>query len=123
MQNIYINILYFATDLEPRIYVLLKFLSPVASKWYEIGTLLGVDDSTLDHLLAKDYYDDRVKLSKTLQIWLNEKPTPTTWRKIIKIMEGPLQNKSLATDIRQYLIKGGIGISHLLLCRDFYIFV
>ena len=108
--------------MEPQKYVLLEFLSSVASEWYEIGGLLGVDDNTLDHLLGIDY-SNYVKLSKTLHNWLNEKPTPTTWRKIIKIIEGPLQNKSLATDIRQYLIKGGIAISHLLLCRDFYIFV
>ena len=88
-----------------------------------IGGLLGVDDNTLDGLLAKDY-DDHVKLSKTLQNWLNNQPTPTTWRKIIKIMEGPLQKKSLATDIREYLIKGGTAISHLIiLYREFYVFV
>ena len=77
-----------------------------------IGGLLGVDDNTLDGLLAKDY-DDQIKLSKTLQSWLNNRPTPTTWSKIIKIMEGPLQNKSLAAEIRQYLMKGGTIIPHL----------
>ena len=77
-----------------------------------IGGLLGVDDNTLDGLLAKDY-DDQIKLSKTLQSWLNNRPTPTTWRNIIKIMEGPLQNKSLADEIRQCLMKGGTIIPHL----------
>ena len=88
-----------------------------------IGDLLGVDDNTLDGLLAKNY-DDQVKLSKTLQFWINNQPTPTTWRKVIKITEGPLQNKSLATKIRQYLIKGGTIIPHvIILCRGFYVFV
>ena len=102
--------------MKPQKHVLLEFLSSVSHKWYEIGGLLGVDDNNLDVLLDKDY-SHQVKLSKVLQTWLNIQPTPTTWRKIIKIIEEPLQNKSLATVIRQYLIKEGIAISHLLLCR------
>ena len=99
--------------MEPQKHVLLDFLSLVSSKWHEIGDLLGVGDNILDGLLAKGY-SDQVKLSKTLQNWLNNRPTPTTWRRIIKILEGPLQNKSLAAEIRQYLMKEGAIIPHLL---------
>ena len=120
-QNNYIIYSFFVTDSEPQKPVLLEFLCSVSSKWYVIGALLGVDDNTLDGLLAKDY-DDQMKLSKTLKNWLENRPTPTTWRKIIKIMEGSLQKKSLAMDIRQYLIKGGTIISNpLILCRGFYV--
>ena len=113
--------MYLVTDLKPQTHVLLEFLSSVSSKWYEIGALLGVDGNTLDGLLSTNLSNE-VKLSKILQNWLNNKPTSTTWRRIIKIIEGPLHNNSLATDIRQYLIKGGTVISHLILvCRGFYV--
>ena len=97
------------TDSKPEKLVLLKCLSSISSKWYEIGDLLGVDENILEGLLATNL-SDQIKLSKTLRSWLNNHPTPTTWRNIIKIIEEPLQNKSLATNIRRYLVQGGIFI-------------
>ena len=115
--------MYLIIDSKPQSHVLLEFLFPVSSKWYEIGGLLGVDDNTLDGLYATND-SPQVKLSKTLQNWLNNQPTPTTWRKIIKIVEGPLQKKSVADVIRQYLIKGGTFICHfIILCGGFNFFV
>lgn len=86
-----------------------------------IGDLLGIDSNTLEGLLAINY-SDQVKLSHTLQSWLDNQPTPTTWRNIIKIIEGPLQDKTLATNIQQYFLQGGTVITHLILCRGFYVF-
>ena len=42
-------------------------------------------------------------MSKMLQSWLDNEPTPTTWDNILDIIEGPLQKKALADEIRQKL--------------------
>ena len=42
-------------------------------------------------------------MSKMLQSWLDNEPTPATWNNIISVIEGPLQKKSLANQICQFL--------------------
>ena len=44
-----------------------------------------------------------MKMSKMLQSWLDNEPTPVTWDHFISVVEGPLQMKSLAIEIRQFL--------------------
>ena len=44
-----------------------------------------------------------MKMSKMLQSWLDNEPTPVTWDHFISVIEGPLQMKSLAIEIRQFL--------------------
>ena len=44
-------------------------------------------------------------MSKMLQSWLDNEPTPATWGNIIDVIDGPLQNKSLANEICQHLGK------------------
>ena len=68
--------------------------------WYELGGYLGVDTSILDSLL-KSTYSDGVNMSKMLQNFLDNQPTPATWNNIIDVIEGPLQKKALADEIRQ----------------------
>ena len=82
-------------------------LSSVTAKWQEMGGLLGVDTNTIDGLCYSNFTDE-VKMSKMLQSWLDNKPTPVTWDHLITVIEGPLQLKSLAVEIRQFLgIKSG----------------
>ena len=57
------------------------------------GGLFGDADNSLDGLLNKNLLNE-IKLSKTLQNWLNNQPTPSIWREIIEIIKGPLQNNS-----------------------------
>ena len=83
--------------------MLLRLLSPVTAKWQQIGDLLGVDPNTIEMLCYSNFSDD-VKMSKMLQSWLDNEPTPATWNNIISVIEGPLQKKSLADDIRQLLL-------------------
>ena len=97
-----INILFYYTDKKPDKFLLLRFLSSITGKWQEIGDLLGVDPSTIDGLCHSNYSDQR-KMSKMLQIWLDNEPTPVTWYNIIDILEGPLQNKPLAIEISKFL--------------------
>ena len=82
--------------------MLLRLLSPVIDKWQQIGNLLGVDPNTIE-TLSYSSFPDNVKMSKMLQSWLDNEPTPATWNDIISVIEGPLQKKSLATEIRQFL--------------------
>ena len=74
----------------------------VTAKWQEIGNLLGVDSDTIE-MLYNSNFSDQMKMSKMLQSWLDNEPTPVTWDHFISVIEGPLQMKSLAIEIRQFL--------------------
>ena len=77
-------------------------LSSVTAKWQQMGDLLGVDPNTIEGLCYSNF-SDYVKMSKMLQSWLDNEPTPATWDNVISVIDGPLQKKSLATEIRQFL--------------------
>ena len=87
---------------KPEKHILLRFLSSVTAKWQEIGNLLEVDSNTIE-MLYNCNISDQMKMSKMLQSWLDNEPTPVTWDHFISVIEGPLQMKSLAIDIRQFL--------------------
>ena len=93
--------LYFTVS-RPEKNILLKLLFPLMYKWYEIGGLLGVDDNIIESL-SVSIHSDGVKMSKMLQEWLDNEPSPVTWRNIIDIIEGPLQNRAMGAMIRQEL--------------------
>ena len=93
--------LYFTAS-KPEKHVLLKFLSSITAEWQEMGDLLGVDPDTIKGLCDSNF-SNQVKMSKMLQSWLDNEPTPATWDNIISVIEGPLQKKSLATEICQSL--------------------
>ena len=38
-----------------------------------------------------------------LQSWLDNEPIPVTWHNLITVIEGPLQKRSLAIEICQFL--------------------
>ena len=108
---IYINYDYnFSTFTanKPEKYILLRMLSSVTAKWQEMGGLLGVDSNTIDSLCYSNFTDE-VKMSKMLQSWLDNEPTPATWGNIISVVEGPLQKKSLANEMCKLLgIESGL---------------
>ena len=87
--------------------------------WYELGGFLGVDTDILDGLLNASY-SDGVKMSKMLQNFLDNQPTPATWNNIIDVIEGPLQKKTLADEIRQKVYQVCISVisssSQLFVC-------
>ena len=77
-----------------------------------MGDLLGVDSNTIESLCHSNY-SDQVKMSKMLQSWLDNEPTPLTWGNIISILDGPLQKKSLAIEICQFLVnESGISLNY-----------
>ena len=93
--------IYF-TVVKPEKHVLLRLLYPISGKWQEIGDLLGVDVDTIDSLYTSPL-SNQVKMSKMLQSWLDNEPTPVSWGNILDIIEGPLQKNALAIEIRQKL--------------------
>ena len=96
------NTSYF-TDVKPEKDVLLTLLSPIYYLWRELGDLLGVHHGTIKSLSLSSC-SDLAKMSDVLQSWFDNEPTPVTWSKIINMIEGPLQNKTLANEIRQKII-------------------
>ena len=77
--------------------------------WYELGGFLGVDTNILDGLLNLSF-SDGIKMSKMLQNFLDNQPTPATWNNIIDVIEGPLQKKTLADEIRRKVYQVSISI-------------
>ena len=97
---------------KPEKHILLRILSSVSAKWQEIGDLLGVDSNTIEGLCHSNF-SDQVKMSKMLQSWLDNEPTPATWGNIISVLDGPLQKKSLAIEICQFLVnESGILLNY-----------
>ena len=82
--------------------MLLRLLFPINGKWQEIGGLLGVGADIIDSL-ATSSFSNELKMSKMLQNWLDNEPTPASWDNILYIIEGPLQKRSIANEIRQKL--------------------
>ena len=68
--------------------------------WRDLGELLGVHSGTIKSLSTSPC-NDLIKMSDILQSWLDNEPTPVTWNNIIDKIEGPLQNKRFANEIRQ----------------------
>ena len=99
-----IDTLFYYTANKPEKLVLVRLLSSITDKWEQIGDLLGVDPNTIEMLYYSNF-SDKVKMSKMLQSWLYNEPTPATWDNITSILEGPLQKKSLAIEICQFLGK------------------
>ena len=99
--SLHCSIFYF-TATKPEKHILLRILSSVTAKWHEIGDLLGVDPNTIEGLCHSNY-SDQVKMSKMLQSWLDNEPTPATWGNIINVIEGPLRNKSVANEMYRFV--------------------
>ena len=121
------NVIFYFVDTKPEKAALLAHLTCISAKWYEMGDLLGVDSNTLDGLSSSNL-SDPVKLSKILQNWLDNEPTPVTWENILRILEGPLEKKLVANKIREslgmYIVLYGTHFSVILLliiCYCFYI--
>ena len=73
----------------------------VPTKWYEIGSQLDIETSTLDTFETKT--DDHVRLwIKVFDQWKREQKVPFTWETIISTLEEADEN-STAAGIREWL--------------------
>ena len=101
---LFIFYIYFTVS-KPKKHELLRLLSSITGKWQEIGDLLGVDSDIIESL-SNSSSSNEVKMSKMLQSWLDNEPTPASWDNILEIIEEPLQKNALAIEIRQKLKAG-----------------
>ena len=73
----------------------------VPTKWYEIGSLLDIETSTLDAFETKT--NDHVRIwIKVFDQWKREQKVPFTWETIIDLLEEAEEN-STAAGIREWL--------------------
>ena len=85
---------------------LLPLLANISSKWDCIGLAFNVHTNELDSLSRAVQYDDKTKLSKVIQIWINTQSSPVIWETVISAIGGPIvDNKSKVDEILEYLGK------------------
>ena len=104
---VHISVIPGILKLAPTRHDLLRLLSSISYKWYELGVGLRVSFSTLQGLQFTSM-SNVDKVSLILQSWMdNTESHLITWKTIISVIEGPLiENISLAEQIYDYLTKG-----------------
>ena len=85
---------------------LLPLLANISNEWHCIGLALKVCSNELDTLSRAVQHDDKIKLSKVIQIWINTQSSPVIWETVIFAIGGPIvNNKSKVDEILEYLGK------------------
>ena len=80
-------------------------LATIAARWRNIGDALGVSSDNLESI-ENDHSNDKVRLSKVIQKWMEEMPSDVTWRTIIEAVRGNIvQNEDKAREIEEFLKK------------------
>ena len=96
-------IIFNSLEKAPNIGDLLKLMSDMISWWYIIGVRLGIKNGELDSLF---YSNQRniVKLSKVLQLWMEQTTKPVTWNTILEVIGSPpIKNKAVVMEIEKFL--------------------
>ena len=80
-----------------------EVLMPIRSKWYIIGTALGVSEADLDNI---KYSNNPVeeKVANMIGTWLDKCPKDATWEALLKAVEGKTVNSQRTGQmIRKFL--------------------
>ena len=105
--------LYFCTDKKPQKFDLQRLLAPIEYRWRIIGEALQIDHGTIMSLETNVTYDNTLRLSHILQIWMDQKPAFVSWRTIIEAIEKPpVNNSAIAELIRQFLSQPNVISSY-----------
>ena len=92
------------TDQVPEKIDLQKLLHPLEFQWRIIGEALRIKYGDLMSLETNISYNDALKLSGMLQLWLDQRSTVVSWRTIISaIEEPPVNNPAIAEEMRRFL--------------------
>ena len=95
---------------------LLRLLDPVKHEWRTIGEMLSIENSDIQCEERNVQHNDTDKLSKILQLWINQRKCEVSWKKIITVIENrPLKNVNLANEICKILLlecKKGIQLTY-----------
>ena len=87
-------------DGEPPMVQLVKFLKPVAPNWQLIGMCLRIKVEEIP--LAPDMV---IRLVSVLDQWERSRCSPYTWRNILDVVEGVLDENNVADEIKTFLQK------------------
>ena len=71
----------------PEISSALKLLLPIASKWQNIGVLLGVPIEIVDAIKYENRHSYSMCLIEMLTYWLKQVDPPPTWKDLIEAIE------------------------------------
>ena len=92
---------------KPKLDVLIEHAR--TTKWYILGVLLGLDISQLDDI-KRENQDDGERLLKMYQLCLATNPN-ATYNDVIKALESkPLEELTVAADLRTFLTGTCIAI-------------
>ena len=96
-------------DKEPKKKHLMSLLHPIKYQWNIIGEQLNVQ---YDQIMSAQYnvsYNDTMKLSEVLQVWIEKRSCAVSWRLILAtIEEPPIDNVKVGDEIRQFLTQPDI---------------
>ena len=105
--------LYFYVDKKPQRLDLQRLLAPIEYQWRVIGEALQIKHGAIKSLEYNPSYTDTLRLSEVLQKWMDQKPTFVSWRTIIEAIEkSPVNNSSIAEEIRQFLSQPNVMSSY-----------
>ena len=84
----------------PSLNDLLKELKLVASKWENLGIMLGIDSGILDTIAANNPKNCDNCLREMLKVWLKQVDPPPGWQAVVEALE-VLGEPKLASELRQ----------------------
>ena len=80
--------------------LLKELLSKVASKWENIGILLGIDDGPLSKIKADNHGESGDCLREMLRVWLKKVDPPPSWNLLVDALKS-LGEEKLAQELRK----------------------
>ena len=96
-------VIIITTGKRPELRHLVQLLAPISSRWDLLGGQLGVEGDFIEGLKNCEKALN-TKLTEVLQKWIDTKPTPVTWEKVIEVVKGPVVQKvDVAVTIQEYL--------------------
>ena len=77
----------------------------VNCEWRSIGEQLYLEHNDLESIERDASYNDTTRLSKILQLWINQRKREVSWDTIITIIKNPpLNNVNVANKICHFLL-------------------
>ena len=84
----------------PSLKDLLKELKQVASKWENIGVMLGIDSGVLDNIDADNPKSCENCLREMLKVWLKQLAPAPSWQAVVEALD-VLGEPKLAQELKQ----------------------
>ena len=83
----------------------MKVLNCVNYEWRSIGVQLKIEFNDLESLERNASYNNTIRLSNVLQLWMDQRKREVSWDTIITIIKNPpLNNVKVANRICHFLL-------------------